>query len=129
HFNELERGLPGIPRALLANRLRRLVASGIVEKRMAGKGRTEYHLTPAGLELQSLMNVLLVWGARRTLDEPRPDELDPVLLLWWMRGRVRTDHLPEGTSRLVVQFDFLDPVNDRYWLVITREDVSICVKH
>lgn len=129
HFNELERGLPGIPRALLANRLRRLVASGIVEKRTAGKGRTEYHLTQAGLELQSLMEVLLVWGTRWTLDEPRPDELDPVLLLWWMRGRVYTDRIPEGVSRLVVQFDFVAPVSERYWLVITREDVSVCVKH
>lgn len=129
HFNELERGLPGIPRALLADRLRRLVAAGIAEKRTAGKGRTEYHLTPAGLELQSLMNVLLVWGTRWTLDEPRPDELDPVLLLWWMRGRVRSDQIPEGVSRLVVQFDFVAPVAERYWLVITREDVSVCIKH
>jgi DNA-binding HxlR family transcriptional regulator len=31
HFNDLERGLPGISRALLAERLRRLQRMGIIE--------------------------------------------------------------------------------------------------
>lgn len=130
HFNELERGLPGIPRALLADRLRRLEMTGIVEKHVTGRGRrSEYFLTEAGRELQGVINALLVWGARWTLDEPRPDELDPLLLLWWMRGRVHTDRLPPGCERLVVQFDFVSPVEGRYWLVIARQDVSVCIKH
>ena len=33
HFNDLERGLPGISRTLLAERLRRLVHAGVVERR------------------------------------------------------------------------------------------------
>lgn len=65
HFNALERGLPGIPRALLAQRLRRLERAGVVERRVAGNGRaTEYHLTPAGRELRRLVDVLVEWGAR-----------------------------------------------------------------
>jgi DNA-binding HxlR family transcriptional regulator len=32
HFNDLERGLPGISRALLSERLRRLQRMGLVEK-------------------------------------------------------------------------------------------------
>lgn len=130
HFNELERGLPGIPRALLADRLRRLEASGIVEKHVTGKGRrTEYHLTEAGREVKGIIDVLLVWGARWTLDEPRPDELDPLLLLWWMRGRVRIEYLPQDVARLVIQFDFTGAQAGRYWLVIRREDVSVCNTH
>src|SRR5262247_1850925 len=37
-FNELDRGLPGISRGLLVERLRRLEDMGIVERR-AGRGR------------------------------------------------------------------------------------------
>lgn len=130
HFNELERGLPGIPRALLAERLRRLEATGIVEKRAVGRGRRSgYYLTQAGTELQGIIGEMLTWGARWTLDEPRPDELDPLLLLWWMRGRVRVEQLPEEYARLVVQFDFAGTSYEHCWLVIKREDVSVCVKH
>ena len=38
HFNELERGLPGISRSLLAERLRRLVQYGVLDRRSAGRG-------------------------------------------------------------------------------------------
>ena len=49
HFNDLDRGLPGISRALLVERLRRLQRMGIVERRTAPEGRAvEYSLTRAG---------------------------------------------------------------------------------
>jgi DNA-binding HxlR family transcriptional regulator len=48
-FNELDRGLPGISRALLVQRLRRLEEAGIVERRRGTNGEgPAYHLTPAG---------------------------------------------------------------------------------
>jgi DNA-binding HxlR family transcriptional regulator len=49
HFNELERGLPRISRTLLSERLRRLEQAGVVERRLAPRGkRTEYRLTEPG---------------------------------------------------------------------------------
>jgi DNA-binding HxlR family transcriptional regulator len=52
HFNELERGLPGIPKALLTDRLRRLQQVGaIVRQSESVSRRTCYQLTPAGWEL------------------------------------------------------------------------------
>ncbi len=105
HFNDLERGISGIPRALLAERLRRLERAGVLERHAGGRGRaTNYNLTPAGRDLESLMNVLVGWGARWAFGEPDPTELDPVLLLWWMHGRIYRDRLP--AQRVVVQFDF-----------------------
>lgn len=129
HFNELERGLPGIPRALLADRLRRLQQAGIVEKLKKKNGRyyTEYRLTQAGQQLQAVIEALLVWGACWAFSEPKPDDLDPVLLLWWMRGRVCVDQLPD--QRVVVQFDFKGTGGKPLWLVLTKEDVSICLTH
>ena len=47
HFNDLERGLPGISRALLARRLRRLQEAGVIEKRSGSTGRTASALAMA----------------------------------------------------------------------------------
>jgi DNA-binding HxlR family transcriptional regulator len=127
-FNDLARGLPGISRALLAQRLRQLERSGVVERRVAGSGRaTEYHLTPAGRELQPLIDVLVAWGARWAFGDPDERDLDPVLLLWWMRGRVHRDRLPP--QPVVVQFDFHGARTSTLWLILDRRDVSICLQH
>jgi DNA-binding HxlR family transcriptional regulator len=127
HFNELERGLPGISRGLLAERLRRLERMELVEKvELAnGRQRTAYYLTEAGQELQSVINSLLVWGARWAFEEPEEDELDPVLLMWWMRSRVCADRLPE--QRIVVRFDFQGAKYETFWLLLSKEDVSVCL--
>ena len=113
---------------LLAERLRRLQKMGIIEKQAAGHGRkNEYRLTLAGEELQEVIDTLLTWGVRWVFGEPDPNELDPVLLLWWMQGRVRADQLPE--ERVVVQFDFCGADNGSYWLVLAAGDVSVCLQH
>jgi DNA-binding HxlR family transcriptional regulator len=127
HFNDLERGLPGISRGLLAERLRWLQRMGLVEKinRDAGRQRTAYHLTEAGRELQAVINALLIWGARWAFNEPDANDLDPVLLMWWIRGRIRVDQLPE--HRVVVQFDFTGARSESFWLVLTKDDVSVCL--
>jgi DNA-binding HxlR family transcriptional regulator len=128
HFNELERGLPHISRTLLAERLRRLQQAGVVERRIAPRGtRTDYRLTPAGRELQRIIDDLGEWGARWAFGDPRPNELDPIVLLWWMRRRVRLDRIPR--RRVVIQFDFRGGAKQPYWLLIEPNDVSVCLKH
>jgi DNA-binding HxlR family transcriptional regulator len=128
HFNDLDRGLPGISRALLVERLRRLERMGIVERRASADGRAvEYAPTRAGRELQRVIDVLGGWGARWAFGDPRPSELDPVVLLWWMRRRVHRRRLPAG--RTVIQFDFRGERSGSYWLVLERSDVSVCLQH
>jgi len=127
HFNELERGLPRMSRTLLAERLRRLQQTGVLERRGAARGKpTEYRLTAAGRELQRIIDVFGDWGARWAFGPPRPSELDPVILLWWMRRRVATDRV--ARARIVVQFDFRRTPQRSYWLVIEPHDVSVCLK-
>src|SRR6266496_4114982 len=55
-FNDIQRGVPLMSSSLLSKRLRQLERAGIIERRqrLNAKG-TEYHLTPAGLELGPLM--------------------------------------------------------------------------
>jgi DNA-binding HxlR family transcriptional regulator len=127
-FNDLDRGLPGISRALLVERLRRLEQSGVVQRRGAAPGRpVEYYLTDAGRQLQRVIDVLGSWGARWAFGEPRAAELDPVVLLWWMKRRVYQHRLP--ASRIVIQFDFHGERTGTYWLILERSDVSVCLQH
>ena len=127
NFNELERGLPHMSRTLLAERLRRLHQVGVLDRRGASRGkRTEYRLTPAGRELQPIIDLFGGWGARWAFGDPRPNELDPVVLLWWMRRRVCLEAI--GKRRLLIQFDFSGGPKQSYWLLVERADVSVCLK-
>jgi DNA-binding HxlR family transcriptional regulator len=132
HFNELERGLPGISRALLASRLRQLQRAGLVEKQLNGPGRqtTAYKLTQAGRELSGVIGALRAWGEAWAFGDPAPEELDPVLLMWWMRKRVEIVRLPP--RRVVAQFDFHGfdfhgSTTVSFWLILTRADVTLCL--
>lgn len=127
HFNDLERGLPGISRPLLAQRLKQLQQAGVIEKRLTGNGRktTEYQLTQAGHELLEVVSALVVWGAKWAFGDPTPEDLDPVLLMWWMRNRVNIDQLPE--QRITIQYNFHGASKDTFWLVINGDDVTICL--
>lgn len=127
HFNELERGLPGISRALLASRLRHLQDAGVIEKLLVSSGRatTEYQLTPAGTQLMTVIGSLHAWGQQWAFGEPTADELDPVLLMWWLHKRVKVARLPN--RRVVAQFDFSGAATVSFWLLLSRQDVTLCL--
>jgi len=128
HFNELERGLPGIPKALLTDRLRRLQQVGVIVRQSESGGRrTCYQLTPAGWELYPVIESLTRWGAKWAFGEPEPNELNPVLLLWWMRDLTKREELPK--QRVVVEFNFRETRPKHFWLILDPGDVSVCVKH
>ncbi len=128
HFNALYRGLPGISRSLLSQRLRRLESTGVIERRATGGGRAvEYHLTPGGLELQRVIDVLGEWGVRWAFTNPRPGEMDPPLLMWWVRRSINRELLPPG--RTIVQFDFRGACRRTIWLVMEPTEVSLCLQH
>jgi DNA-binding HxlR family transcriptional regulator len=126
-FNELQRGLPGISRSVLTDRMRALERAEVIERRTGPKGRTlEYRLTPAGRDLQLVVQALGEWGATWSFTEPRLEELDPDLLIVWMARHVDRQRLP--TNRTVVKFDFRDPQR-RYWMVLEPSEVSVCLQH
>ena len=126
-FNELQRGLPGISRSVLTGRLRSLERAEIVERRTGPKGRTlEYRLTPAGRDLEPVVQAIGEWGVTWAFTDPRPEELDPDLLIVWMARHVDRERLP--AERTVIQFDFRDPAK-RYWMVLEPSDVSVCLQH
>jgi DNA-binding HxlR family transcriptional regulator len=127
HFNEVARGLPGISRSLLVSRLRHLEDSGVVERQADRRTKAmEYCLTPAGRDLQPVLEQLGAWGVRWAFGDPKPEELDPVLLLWKIHQRVRRDLLPPG--RTILEFDFTGPQGRRLWLVLEPREISVCLR-
>ncbi|MFE9424799.1 winged helix-turn-helix transcriptional regulator [Kitasatospora sp. NPDC006697] len=64
-FEELRQDL-GIATNILTDRLDRLVAEGLAERRPYSSHplRHEYHLTPAGEDLHGVVLALLAWGDR-----------------------------------------------------------------
>ena len=126
-FNELQRGLSGISRSVLTDRMRALERAEVVERTTGPKGRTlEYRLTPGGLDLQPVVQAIGEWGATWSFTEPRREELDPDLLIVWMARHVDHERLPP--DRTVVKFDFRDRKR-RYWMVLEPSEVSVCLQH
>jgi DNA-binding HxlR family transcriptional regulator len=62
----------GAPRDILTNRLRRLEAAGVIERRQYQERpiRFDYHLTRAGHELRPVLLSLMQWGDRWAVDAP-----------------------------------------------------------
>ena len=125
-FNDIQRGVPLMSSSLLSKRLRQLERAGLVERRarLDGKG-TEYHLTAAGEELAPIVVQIGLWSERwlrRPIFEQAPDT---GLLMWWMRGTIKTDALPPG--RTVIHFRFRRaPEKLRYfWLVLPDADLCL----
>jgi DNA-binding HxlR family transcriptional regulator len=126
-FNELQRGLPGIARSVLTDRLRALERAEVVERRTGPTGRTlDYRLTPAGRDLEPVVQAIGEWGTTWSVTEPREEELDPYLLVIWMARHVDRRRLPP--TRTVVKFDFRAP-EQRYWMVLEPSEVSVCLQH
>jgi DNA-binding HxlR family transcriptional regulator len=127
-FSEIEAGVPRISKSLLTQRIRFLERAGLIVRRPSADGRvSEYHLTLAGKELYGVVEQLGVWGQRWANLEIGPDDLDPNLLMWDMRRRINLDRLPD--RRIVVQFDFTGSRSGSYWLILERDEVSVCLDY
>jgi DNA-binding HxlR family transcriptional regulator len=126
-FNDLRRGVPKMSPSLLSRRLRQLARAGVVERRVAGR-TVEYHLTAAGEELRPIVEGLGAWGKRWVGGGLDRENLDATLLMWDVRRNVRRDRLPG--RRVVVAFRFPDapPAHRRFWLVLSPEEVDLCLR-
>jgi DNA-binding HxlR family transcriptional regulator len=129
-FNEIQRGLPLISRALLTRRLRALEAAGVVQTMpLPGERAREYRLTRAGQEFSAVVDSLGAWGQRWTV-RVQPRNLDPGFLMWNVRRRLALQRLPE--RRTVVRFDFSGVPAGRgpraFWLLLERTKPDLCVR-
>jgi DNA-binding HxlR family transcriptional regulator len=124
-FNQLQRGLPRIPKAILARRLRFLEQVGVVEHRVDADGGTGYHLTAAGHDLATVAVALGAWAKEWGYADIQDRLLDPDFLLWDMHRGIVVERLPE--RRVVVRVDLVGARERSYWLVMERPEPSLCL--
>jgi DNA-binding HxlR family transcriptional regulator len=125
-FADIHRGVPRISRNLLCQRLDSLAHTGIIERKPIVNGRGfEYHLTGAGREFGPVIESLGAWGYKWSTRDLRDENLDPDFLMWVMHRLVRTENLPD--QRVVVFFQFRQAPKRRYWLVLNRHEIDVCL--
>jgi DNA-binding HxlR family transcriptional regulator len=124
-FTEIRQGAPGIPTALLAQRLDTLERAGIVERQPGPSARSSvYLLTEMGNELKAVCDAMGQWGAQWLEIEPR--HMDPAYVLWATTRLVDVDQLPERP--VVVRFEMTDRPTENYWLLLRRPQPELCTK-
>ena len=130
HFADLRRGIPLISPVMLSQRLRELVDAGVLERTGADgtTGRPEYRLTEAGEELRPVIEALGVWGQRWAQRELRTGDVDPELLMWVTRRRLKLNELPWPRAVLLFEFPDVPIAVRRFWLVVDHGEVDLCLK-
>lgn len=125
-FNEIKKGVPKMSPTLLSSRLKQLVAAGVVEK-SGGKASHIYSLSPAGLELRPIVELLGSWGHRWAPSKLNKIDLDAGLLMWDIRRTVDPAIFPK--RRIVVQFEYSDAPKEArdWWLVAEKGEVDLCL--
>ena len=126
-FTQIREGVPGIPKTLLSQRLRKLAHEGVVESRPNPSGRgSTYQLTDMGRELVTVVFSLGEWGAKWL--EIGPEHVDTRVVLWSMARLIDRGQMPE--ARVVIRFDVSDAQpQSRFWLVIEPEAVEVCFRN
>ena len=120
-FNALAAELPGrISRSVLAERLRRLEAMGLVSRGVQSRGNHgregNYRLTTVGRALVPTIRSLQRWASAWLPDDPASVERDPEILLAWLGRRVRATSLP--VRRTVLETRIGEDRYRRGWLVL-----------
>jgi DNA-binding HxlR family transcriptional regulator len=125
-FTELRQGAPGIPKALLAERLSVLERYGVVARSPQPNGRgSVYELTESGRELKLVCDAMGEWGARWLEIEPR--HLDPAYVLWATCRLIDLDKVPP--AGVVVRFDLLGTPKQRFWMLLWRPRAELCTAY
>lgn len=124
-FNEIRRGLPGISRSLLSDRLRSLERQGLLEHR-TDTASGSYCLTAAGQDLRDVLVALGTWTVRWRFPAPAATAPDSSMLLWRMFQGINVANLPP--QRVTVQLNFADAEPSRGWFILDGDASSLCME-
>jgi DNA-binding HxlR family transcriptional regulator len=124
-FSEIRQGAPGIPPALLTQRLHLLERNGVLIRTANPNGRGgTYRLTEMGQALGPVCDALGQWGARWL--EIQPHHLDPAYILWATVKLVDIDALPAGTTTVRVRLT--DDPTKGFWMLLRRPQPELCTR-
>jgi DNA-binding HxlR family transcriptional regulator len=124
-FNQLATGVPGaISRSVLAARLRKLEAVGVVARLGAGRSPS-YSLAPAGEQLVPTLKSLWQWAEHWVPEDPAMAQADPTVILWWLTHRVDVAAAPE--RQIVLETAIVGKDAQHAWLLIARDtEPTLC---
>jgi len=99
-YGELTGRLPGIGTSALADRLRKLEAAGVVERRAGGVGEgVVYQLTDRGRALEPALRALREWGSRFLFDPAADGAAEHTFDLRCVDG---VERIPDGVFQVTV---------------------------
>ena len=104
-FTDLMERMAGITPKSLTRRLRGLEADGVIKAdRETGRREVWYRLTPAGAELQPVLDELLLWGLRHAAAPLGADEpVHPEHVLRAIQLQLQREGVDAGSVRWAVQ--------------------------
>ena len=88
-YGELADSPEGIPTNILADRLKRLEAQGLITREAGSSRGWTYRLTRVGADLLPTMQALATWGHENIADRWAPPE-------WFLRARPQDFYPPEN---------------------------------
>ena len=128
-FNDIARGLPGISRSLLVQRLKHLERKGVIETwplPQRARQRVPPHARRQGSRAGADRARTLGGGVDVLRSRLRATST-PTTLMWWLHRRVDREQLPH--DRVVIQFDHTAPERRSYWIVLEQGEASVCLQH
>jgi DNA-binding HxlR family transcriptional regulator len=125
-FNEIHRGIPRVSRTLLAQRLRQLERSGLVEREKSERGRPgRYTLTVSGRALTPIVWAMGHWAAEWVFGDPTDEDCDGLSIIWRMHQHAVVPKLP--VERTVVHIALTGAGAAQGWLDMNRGDgMTVC---
>ncbi len=126
-FNDIHRGLPGLNRSMLSERLRHLERLGVVERREVAPDsrRSAYRLTASGRALGPVITAIGEWTINWQFPSPTDDDAAIPILLWRLYQGLDHDALPsDGIS---IEFRFVDSEPSRGWIHADNRSSGVCV--
>lgn len=125
-FNQIHRGLPGLNRSVMSERLRNLERAGLIVRTDAdGSTRPEYNLTEAGEALTPVIIAIGEWTIDWQFPAPREEFVDVPLLLWRMYQGLDPEALPG--RQVSIEFRFPDTDPSRGWIHMDKKSSGACV--
>lgn len=125
-FNQIHRGLPGLNRSVMSQRLRHMERAGLIQRSDTGAvGRPEYVLTDAGEALTPVIIAIGEWTIDWQFSDPRDEDVDVPLLLWRMYQGLDLDALPD--RQISIEFRFLETEPSRGWIHMDPKSSGACV--
>jgi DNA-binding HxlR family transcriptional regulator len=131
-FGDFLAAIPLISRTMLSQRLKELVAVGVVHPDTKEKGRGHiYVLTEAGEAFRPMIEMMGEWGLKWGQGLVGPDDLDSKLLIGGIRQHIDRKDIP--AQEFVLRFDFRGiPKGSRnprhWWLLIRQDEIEVCLK-